>query len=87
MLGETAILDPDDIRSYPRDRLTIGIGASVAREATVDDYVISFRENQAMLVSQVLWRPADKVEQARAAWLDMCAMLDIAIRPKALRGP
>jgi hypothetical protein len=50
----------------------------------VGDDVVPLGHDQLVLVSQRLRQRADEVEQSRAAWRDMGAVLDLVIGPKPL---
>ena len=73
MLGKATVLDPDYVGSYPCD------GTPVARKAAVDNNVVAFRQDELVFVAQSVRRATDKVEQAVTAWLDMGAVLDVAL--------
>ena len=79
MLGKKSIFDSDDVGCDERGR------AAHTGKASVDDDVIALREDQAMLITEAIWKTAYKLEQPFATWFDMCAMLDILIRPEAVR--
>ena len=77
MFGEAAVFDPDYVRSDPGD------GPAVASEAAVDNDVVAFREDELMLVTQGVGRAPDQIEQTVAARFDVCAVLDVGVRPEA----
>jgi hypothetical protein len=77
VLGEAAVFDPDYVRGDP------GGGPAIAREAAVDNDVVAFREDELMLVTQGVGRAPDQIEQTVATRLDVCAVLDVGIRPEA----
>jgi hypothetical protein len=76
VLGELAVFDTDDVGSDPGSR------PAHAGEAAVGDDEVAFGYNQLILVAQRLRCLADEVEQSCAAWRDMGAVLDVAIRPE-----
>jgi hypothetical protein len=57
MLGKKSIFDSDDVGCYERGR------AAHTGEASVDDDVIALREDQAMLITEAIWKTAYKLEQ------------------------
>ena len=65
MLGELAVFETDDIGGDPGDR------AAVARETAVGDDVVTFGDDQLILIAQRLRQRADEVEQSRSAWRDV----------------
>jgi hypothetical protein len=67
VFGKAAFLHPDHVRGNPGD------GPAIAREAAVDDDVITFREDELMLVTQAVGRAPDQIEQTVAAG-SMCAL-------------
>jgi len=73
MLGQTTVLDPDDVGGNPRD------GATRAGEATVNNDVIAFCHDELMFVVKIGRRIADQVEQAVSTGLDVSTMLDIVL--------
>ena len=77
MFGKTVVLDPNHVRGNPGD------GPTIAREAAVDDDVVTFREDELMLVTQAVGRAPDQIEQTVAARFDVRTVLDVALRPKA----
>ncbi len=80
MLGELAVFEADDVGRDPGGR------ASVARETAMGDDVVAFGHDQVVLIAQRLRLRADEVEQSRAAWGDMGAVLNVAIGPEPLSG-
>src|SRR5580693_8243868 len=78
--GELAVFETDDVGGDPGGR------AAVARETTVGDDVVALGHDEVVLVAQRLRSRADEVEQSRAAWRDMGAVLDVAIGPEPLGG-
>jgi len=52
----------------------------------MSDYVVAFSEDHVIFVAECVGKAANKIEQAIAARRNMSAVLDVAIRPEALRG-
>lgn len=73
VLGKVTVLYPDHVSRYPCR------GTTVAAEAAVDDNIVAFRQDELVFVAQCVWRAADEIEQPVVAWLDMGAVLDVAI--------
>jgi hypothetical protein len=80
VLGETAILHPDDVGSDQRRRL------AVSREAPVQDDLISVGHNDGVLVTQRIGQAPNEIKEAIATGLDMGAVLDVILRPEARCG-
>jgi hypothetical protein len=80
VLGETAVLHPDDVGSDQRRRL------AVSREAPVQDDVIAVGHNDGVLVTQRIGQAPHEIKQAIATGLDMGAVLDVILRPEARCG-
>src|SRR5262249_32433207 len=77
---ELAILETHDVGRDP------GRGPASAGEPSVRDHVVSLGDDQMVFVAERVGEAANKIEQAIAAWRDMGAMLDVALRPEALCG-
>ena len=80
MFGELAVFEAHDIGGDPCRR------TAVARKAAMGDHVVPFGEDHLIFVAQRVGQAANKIEQAIAARRDMGAVLDVAVRPEALRG-
>src|SRR6266481_3442146 len=76
MLSEAAVLDPDNVRGDPGD------GPAGSREASVYDDVVRLRDDQLMLVTQGVGCAADQSEQPFATRFNVCAVLDVGVRPE-----
>jgi hypothetical protein len=63
MPGKKSIFDSDDVGCYERG------WAAHTGKASVDDDVIALREDQAMLITEAIWKTAYKLEQPFATWL------------------
>lgn len=73
MFGQAAILDPYDVGRDKRRR------ASIARETPVDDHIVAFGHDQAVLVAEGAGQVADEIEQPVAARPDVSAVLEICV--------
>src|SRR5271168_2397907 len=55
----------------------------VSGEASVDDHIIPFRHDQAVLVTQTVRKTAHEIEQSGAPRCDMGTVLDVCVWPEA----
>lgn len=69
MLGKTAIFVSNDVGRDERR------WASIAREASVNDDVVAFGEDQAVLVAQAVRKAADELEQPFSTRFNVSAVL------------
>src|SRR3982074_3029967 len=79
MLGQGAVLDPPHGGGDPCR------GSSNTRKAPVDDDVVAFCEDEAVLIAQAVGKAADEPEQSFAAGFDVSAVLDVFVGPEAGR--
>ena len=80
MLGELAVFEADYIRGNPRR------GTAVARKAPMCDQVVPFGEDYMIFVAECVGKTANKIEQAIAPRRNTRAVLDVPVRPEALRA-
>src|SRR5690242_18405471 len=71
MLGELAVLDSKNVGDDPV------AGLAVAGEATVEDHVVTIRDDEPGFVLQRRGRRLDQVEQSGSAGRDVGAVLDV----------
>src|SRR5580658_6179530 len=71
MLDQNAIVDANDVRRNPVNRLT------EARESPVHDHVVSLSHDRSRLVPQRGWQALDEIEQTLTTRCYMSAVLDV----------
>ena len=71
MLDQNAIVDANDVRRNPVNRLP------EARKSSVHDHMVSLSHYRSRLVPQSGWQALDEIEQTLTTRCDMSAVLDI----------